>query len=116
MSQFRLSFLQSAFRAAGSAVTQRGEDVVSGRMMPTFAPLPSTAPLADEAESLDDADAEVESELLEPDDDFLSLLPPQAVRVIAAAIPTTASDAVVLRMRCPLGGWAAPRELAVRSP
>ncbi len=27
-------------------MTQRGEDVVSGRMMPTFAPLPSTAPLA----------------------------------------------------------------------
>src|SRR4051812_38599755 len=44
MLQLRLYFVQSALSAVGSAVTQRGEDVVSGRMMPTFAPLPSMAP------------------------------------------------------------------------
>ncbi len=52
MSQVRLYFLQSAFSAVGSAVIQRGEDVVSGRMMPTLAPLPSMAPPAAGAEEL----------------------------------------------------------------
>src|SRR4051812_47735565 len=46
MSQLRLYFVQLAFSAAGSAVTQRGEDVVSGRMMPTLVPLPSMPPPA----------------------------------------------------------------------
>jgi hypothetical protein len=51
MSQFKFAFLQAARRAVGSAVTQRGEEVVSGRMMPTFAPLPSMVPpAADEGE------------------------------------------------------------------
>src|SRR5947209_17241104 len=45
MSHDRLYFAQSAFSAFGSAVIQRGEDVVSGRMMPTLAPLPLTVPL-----------------------------------------------------------------------
>src|SRR4051812_29424984 len=45
MSQLSLYCVHAAFSAVGSAVTQRGEDVVSGRMIPTFAPLPSTVPL-----------------------------------------------------------------------
>src|SRR2546421_10603902 len=44
MSQLRLYVAQSALRAVGSAVIQRGEDVVSGRMMPILAPLPSIWP------------------------------------------------------------------------
>src|SRR3954447_3329930 len=61
MSQSRLYFVQSAFSAVGSAVTQRGEDVVSGRMMPTLAPLPSMAPpAADEAGVEAGAEAAVE--------------------------------------------------------
>src|SRR4051812_21965961 len=44
MSQSRLTFLHSAFSASGSEVTQRCEDWVSGRMMPTLAPLPSKPP------------------------------------------------------------------------
>ena len=49
--------------AVGSAVTQRGEDVVSGRMMPTLAPLPSTVPPVDDDEDDDD---EVVDEVLPP--------------------------------------------------
>ena len=49
----RLYFVQSALSAVGSAVIQRGEDVVSGRMMPTLAPLPSIVPPVD----ADDDDA-----------------------------------------------------------
>src|SRR4051812_8241386 len=64
MLQSRLYFLQSAFSAVGSAVTQRGDDVVSGRMMPTFAPLPSTVPLADELDWLEEAEGDDELELL----------------------------------------------------
>src|SRR4051794_22961279 len=44
MSQLRLTLAHSAFIASGSEVTQRCEDWVSGRMMPTLAPLPSSAP------------------------------------------------------------------------
>src|SRR5689334_6772080 len=78
MLQSRLYFWQSALRASGSAVTQRGLDVVSGRMMPTLAPFPSTAPPAEDAELLEDA-------LEPPDEAFLSLeLEPQAARAIAA--------------------------------
>src|SRR5919198_1734819 len=44
MLQSRLYLVQADFNAAGSAVTHRGEDVVSGRMMPTLMPLPLTAP------------------------------------------------------------------------
>src|SRR3954470_2211225 len=46
MSQARLTFLHSAAIASGSEVTQRCEDWVSGRMMPTLAPLPSRPPPA----------------------------------------------------------------------
>jgi hypothetical protein len=94
MSQSRLYFLQSALRAVGSAVIQRGDDVVSGRMMPTLAPLPSTAPLAELEELAEDDDEDLLDELL------LSELEPQAARDIAAATPSTASDTLVLRMRC----------------
>src|SRR3954452_13904421 len=86
MSQLRLSLVQAALRAAGSAVTQRGDDVVSGRMMPTLAPLPSMAPLAEPAELEDllDEEEDLLHELL------LSELEPQAARDIAAATPSTA--------------------------
>jgi hypothetical protein len=117
MLQFRLYFWQSALSAVGSAVTQRGDDVVSGRMMPTFAPLPSTVPLADELDWLeeaegDDDELELLLELLEL---LLLLEEPQAVRDIAAAIPSTASDeTLVLRMRCsPFSGGAACRRPAL---
>lgn len=56
MLQVRLYLVQSALSAVGSAVTQRGEEVVSGRMMPTLMPLPSIAAPAAEAESEVDAD------------------------------------------------------------
>ena len=42
--QSSLYLVQSALRAFGSAVIQRGDEVVSGRMMPTLAFLPSMAP------------------------------------------------------------------------
>src|ERR1700712_5764674 len=44
MSHCRFALAQSAFSASGSAETQRLEDWVSGRMIPTLAPLPSTVP------------------------------------------------------------------------
>src|SRR3954447_26291571 len=44
ISQVRLYFVHAAFSAAGSAVTHRGDEVVSGRMMPTLAPPPSSPP------------------------------------------------------------------------
>src|SRR3978361_2084803 len=44
--QSSLYLVQSALRALGSAGIQRGEEVVSGRMMPPFAPLPSMVPPA----------------------------------------------------------------------
>src|SRR3954453_10791989 len=49
MSQSSLYFVHAVLRAAGSAVTHLGDEVVSGRMMPTFAPPPSTAPPEDAA-------------------------------------------------------------------
>ena len=81
-------------RASGSAVTHRGDDVVSGRMMPTLAPLPSTAPL-EEAPAPDGEPAALEEE-----PELLSLLdPPQPARAIARVSPTKAIDTLVLRMR-----------------
>ena len=64
MSQSRLTSGSRCLSAVGSAVIQRGEDVVSGRMMPTLAPLPSTAPLADELDELAEAELELSDELL----------------------------------------------------
>src|SRR3954453_3225405 len=118
MLQSRLYFAQSALSAVGSAVTQRGEDVVSGRMIPTFAPLPSTVPLAEELDSLAEAEEDDEAELLsEPLELLLSSDEPQAVRDIAAAIPSTASDTLVLPMRCgPFRGGAASGDLRCCSP
>src|SRR6476659_5213261 len=55
MLHVRFAFRQAALSAVGSAVTHRGEDVVSGRMMPTLAPLPSTVP--EEPAALDGAAA-----------------------------------------------------------
>ena len=92
MSQSRLYFSHCCLRAVGSAVIQRGEDVVSGRMMPTLAPLPSTAP---ESAELDGSDAELEL-LLEL---LSSLEPPQPASAIARPSPMTAIDTLVLRMR-----------------
>jgi hypothetical protein len=74
-------------------------------MMPTFAPLPSSAPLLEDAESLEEDEEEAleleELEELEELDELESLeLEPQAVRDIAATTPSTASDALVLRMCC----------------
>src|ERR1700710_3155327 len=73
MVQSSLYLVQSALSAFGSAVIQRGEDVVSGRMMPTLASLPSTAPPpagADELLVLEPA------LVLEPPALALLLLPP----------------------------------------
>src|SRR5882757_579730 len=101
MMQSRLYLVQSAFRAAGSAVTHRGEVVVSGRMIPTFAPLPSiVAPPAgaDVAVSVV-AGALVVSLLELLSLDLLLELEPQAANAVTAAIPSTASDILVLRMR-----------------
>jgi hypothetical protein len=100
-------------------VTHRGDDVVSGRMIPTFAPLPSMVPLAEELDWLEEADGDDELELLsELPELLLSLEEPQAVRDIAAAIPSTASDeTLVLRMRCsPFSGGAASGDLRCCSP
>lgn len=93
--QVRFYFVQSAFRAVGSAVAQRGEEVVSGRMIPTLAPLPSIEPPAAEPKD-DGAAAEGEP----PGELELELEPPQAVRDIAAATPSTASEATDLRIPC----------------
>src|SRR3954452_450086 len=115
MLQSRLYFAQSALSAVGSAVTQRGEDVVSGRMIPTFAPLPSMVPLADELDWLSEEEAE-DDEDDEPEL-LLSLEEPQAVRDIAAATPSTASDTLVLPIRCsPFAGGAASVDLRCCSP
>src|SRR5438067_2369500 len=96
MSQVRLYFVQSALSATGSELTQRGDDVVSGRMMPTLAPLPSIAP-------------ELGVELFPPAGVVvlfgvvvvLVLFPLELhpARAIAAATPSTATETVVLRMR-----------------
>src|SRR6185437_12497283 len=69
MSHCRLSFWHWAFSASGSEVTQRWEDWVSGRMMPTLAPLPSRPPpdeppLDELEEPLPPAGAELEVEFL----------------------------------------------------
>jgi hypothetical protein len=83
-------------------VTLRGEEVVSGRMMPTFWPLPSTAPpalaLLPDEDLLEDGVEELFDDE-EPEDPWLLLLEPQAVREIAATTPSAASDAPVLRIR-----------------
>src|SRR5438309_412471 len=56
MSHCRLSTLHWATRAGWSALAHRAEDWVSGRMIPTLAPLPSMAPPAPLA--LDEAGVE----------------------------------------------------------
>ncbi len=66
---------------------------MSGRMMPTLAPLPSTVPLA-EPDELAEGELELEEELLSFE------FEPQAARDIAATTPSTASHTLVLRMRC----------------
>jgi hypothetical protein len=104
MSQLRLSFLQAAARAVGSELTQRGEDVVSGRMMPTLAPLPSKAPLLLELLLL---------ELLPPAgaEEFVVdfLLEEHALTASVAAAPTTIRPSALLRM-----GSAAFRDMRRR--
>src|SRR3954452_9207135 len=96
MSQLRLTFLHSALSASGSEVTQRWEDWVSGRMMPTLAPLPSRAPLPAEpvldALVLPPAGAEFEVEFL---------LEEHALTVRAAAAPTTMRPSALLRRAIP---------------
>jgi hypothetical protein len=73
---------------------QRGLDVVSGRMMPTFAPFPSMVPLPPE-----DAGAARGRAGAAGGGVLVAELEPQAARAIAATTPSTASDALVLRMR-----------------
>src|SRR3954451_11455327 len=98
MSQLRLYFVQLAFSAAGSAVTHRGEDVVSGRMMPTLAPLPSMPPPAAGVEAA--AGLEAPAGVLAAAGVLLPplLLELQAERASRAA-PSPAMVTVVLRMR-----------------
>src|SRR5579875_1839906 len=96
MSHWSLAVAQSARSASGSEVTQRCEDLVSGRMMPTLALLPLSAPL-------DEAGADAEEPLDVPPagaDEPVDFLPLElhAVRASTAA-PSTAIEAVVLRMR-----------------
>jgi hypothetical protein len=112
MSQLTLYWVQAALRAVGSAVTQRGEDVVSGRMMPTLAPLPSIVPppegalLAAESEvaGAEVGGAEV-AEVAEVVLVAVVLLPllllPLELHAVSAmsALPTAAMVTVVLRMR-----------------
>src|SRR6185437_2460438 len=94
MSQLRLTFWHSAFMASGSAVTQRCEDWVSGRMMPTLAPLPSSAPPLPELLLL--------LELLPPAgaEEFVVdfLLEEHALTASVAAAPTTIRPSALLRM------------------
>jgi hypothetical protein len=90
-------------------------------MIPTFAPLPSMVPLAEELDWLEEGEEDDELELLlvDPPELLLSLEEPQAVRDIAAAIPSTASDdTLVLRMRCkPFQWWSGlPATCAAAAP
>jgi hypothetical protein len=107
-------------------VTQRGDDVVSGRMMPTFAPLPSTVPPVLELLAPVDAGGVdpvagvvaaggVVAGVLE----FPPLVPLelQAASASAAATPTAATGQVLLRMQSRLsvvGRRAAWRENSAR--
>src|SRR3954447_20465215 len=100
MSQLKLYVAQSAFRAVGSAVIQRGEEVVSGRMMPTLAPLPSILPEpppedAGGAGGLPAVVPPPPAAVVLPPPDLLEL---QAV-IASSAAPSTAIETVVLRMR-----------------
>src|SRR6185437_14173394 len=91
MSHCRLSFWHWAFSASGSEVTQRWEDWVSGRMMPTLAPLPSRPP--DEPALL--------VELAPPpaeDGVELFLEEEHALTARVAAAPTTMRPSARLRM------------------
>ncbi len=90
MSQLRLTFWHSAFSASGSEVTQRCEDWVSGRMMPTLAPLPSSAPPDELLVLLPPAGAELEVEFLLDEE--------HAVTARVAAAPTTMRPSALLRM------------------
>src|ERR1700712_3543340 len=110
MSHFRFALAQSAFRASGSAETQRLEDWVSGRMMPTLAPLPSTVAVPDELESDALGVLLVLSLLLTllvmlPTADVaelpglaLFLLEEHALKASEAAAPTTIRPIALLRM------------------
>src|SRR6185503_9728216 len=104
MSQLRLTFWHSAFMASGSEVTQRCEDWVSGRMMPTLAPLPSSAPLLpDELALVPEPPAGAEEFVV----DFL--LEEHALTASMAAAPTTIRPSALLRM-----GSAAFRDMRRR--
>jgi hypothetical protein len=100
MSQLRLYCLQAAASALGSAVTQRGEEMVSGRMMPTFAPPPSAAPAAAEDEEEDDVAGWVAGWVA---GGALVLPPPplelQAASANAATTPIAAMGTLLLRMQ-----------------
>ncbi len=103
MSQLRLYFLHAAASAVGSAVTQRGEDVVSGRMMPTLAPLPFALPPLVVLELDDEDDEEFpagwegwEAAVVVPPPPPLE---PQAASAKAAATPIAATDTLLLRMQ-----------------
>src|SRR3954452_6112553 len=97
MSQLRFTFAHSAFSASGSEVTQRWEDWVSGRMMPTLAPLPFRLPPEEPplpAEFVlvppDDAEFEFEVELFFDEE--------HALTARVAAAPTTRRPSALLRM------------------
>src|SRR4051812_13838244 len=113
MSQLRLSALHWATRAGWSALAHRAEDWVSGRMIPTLAPLPSMAPPPpDEAGG---AGVLLAAGVLLPPaggggvPGFFFFLGLQAVMASSAAL-SAAIESVVLRMRryaFPL--WRSPR-------
>src|SRR3954454_1511512 len=120
MSQSSLYWVQAALRALGSAVTHRGEEVVSGRMMPTFWFLPSISPEPPAAEEA----GELAGGGVLPPPAPLELSPPlllelQAERASRAA-PSAAMVTVVLRMRrsrlSPLMGPVAESNLFDRHP
>jgi hypothetical protein len=123
MLQFSLYFTQLALSAVGSAVIHRGDEVVSGRMMPTFAFLPSIAPPAPLLAGADD-DAVEDPAVDEPAAavDLPLPLPPLELQAASAnsETPTAATDTVVLRIFTPsevVGRGAGSRsEPATRPP
>src|SRR6478736_2940122 len=105
MSQVRLSALHRAFSAIGSEEIQRLDDCRSGRMMPTFAPLPSIAPPPEPpVAGADDAAAEVAPPAAADVAGGAEVLPPpplelQAASANAAATPIAATCTLLLRMQ-----------------
>jgi hypothetical protein len=91
-----LYFVHAALSAVGSAVTQRGEEIVSGRMMPTLAPLPSTAP----PPPLDDDEALLAGAAGGVVVAVFFLLELHPVTTSAAAMPTIMMLIPGLRMGC----------------